>query len=40
MRVRARVARLELAETFTIAQGSSDHEDVVQVELEHDGLVG
>jgi L-Ala-D/L-Glu epimerase len=40
MRVRARVVRLELAETFTIAQGSSDHEDVVQVELEHDGLVG
>jgi L-Ala-D/L-Glu epimerase len=40
MRVRARVARLELAETFTIARGSSDHEDVVQVELAHDGLVG
>jgi L-Ala-D/L-Glu epimerase len=40
MRVRAHVARLELAETFTIARGSSDHEDVVQVELEHDGLVG
>jgi L-alanine-DL-glutamate epimerase-like enolase superfamily enzyme len=40
MRVRARVARLELAETFTISRGSSDHEDVVQVELEHDGIVG
>ena len=40
MRVSGRVARLELAETFTIARGSSDHEDVVQVELEHDGLVG
>jgi L-Ala-D/L-Glu epimerase len=40
MRVRARVTRLELAETFTISRGSSDHEDVVQVELEHDGIVG
>ncbi len=38
MRVSARVARLELARTFTIARGSSDHEDVLQVELEHDGI--
>ena len=40
MRVRAQVARLTLADAFTIARGSSTHEDVLQVELEHDGIVG
>jgi L-alanine-DL-glutamate epimerase-like enolase superfamily enzyme len=34
----ARTATLALAETFTIARGSSDSEDVVLVSLEHDGI--
>src|SRR3954453_23391965 len=36
----ARTVTLALAETFTIARGSSDHEDVVVVELAHDGIPG
>jgi L-Ala-D/L-Glu epimerase / N-acetyl-D-glutamate racemase len=36
----ARTVTLALAETFTIARGSSDSEDVVVVELEHDGITG
>jgi L-alanine-DL-glutamate epimerase-like enolase superfamily enzyme len=40
MELRAHRASLLLAETFTIARHSSDVEEVVQVELEHDGLVG
>jgi L-Ala-D/L-Glu epimerase / N-acetyl-D-glutamate racemase len=40
MELRARRASLLLAETFTIARHSRDVEEVVQVELEHDGLVG
>ena len=35
-----RTHTLRLAETFTIARGSSDEETVVQVELEHDGIIG
>jgi L-alanine-DL-glutamate epimerase-like enolase superfamily enzyme len=31
---------LRLAETFTIARGSVDEDTVVQVRLEHDGVVG
>jgi L-Ala-D/L-Glu epimerase len=40
MEVRARIVRLHLAETFVISRESRDWEDVVQVEVEHDGLVG
>lgn len=40
MELRARRASLLLAETFTIARHSRDVEEVVQLELEHDGLVG
>ena len=36
----ARTVTLALAETFTIARGSSDSEDVVVVSLEHDGITG
>src|SRR5215207_2712456 len=38
--VRIRTASLALAEEFGIARGSRTTQDVVQVELEHDGLVG
>jgi L-alanine-DL-glutamate epimerase-like enolase superfamily enzyme len=40
MQLSVRRLRLPLAETFTIARDSRDHEDVVVVALEHDGLVG
>jgi L-alanine-DL-glutamate epimerase-like enolase superfamily enzyme len=40
MELRARMVSLTLAETFTIARQSRDVEEVVHVELEHDGLVG
>jgi L-alanine-DL-glutamate epimerase-like enolase superfamily enzyme len=40
MELSARVVSLELAETFVIARESSDTADVVEVEIEHDGLVG
>jgi L-alanine-DL-glutamate epimerase-like enolase superfamily enzyme len=40
MKLRARMVSLTLAETFTIARQSRDVEEVVHVELEHDGLVG
>ena len=36
----ARIVTLRLAETFVIARESSDEEDVVQVELRHDGVSG
>jgi L-alanine-DL-glutamate epimerase-like enolase superfamily enzyme len=36
----ARIVRLRLAETFVIARESRDEEDVVQVELTHDGVTG
>jgi L-alanine-DL-glutamate epimerase-like enolase superfamily enzyme len=35
-----RTVSLALAEEFGIARGSRTHQDVVQVELEHDGTVG
>ena len=40
MEVRARIVRLHLAETFVISREARDWEDVVHVEVEHDGLVG
>jgi L-alanine-DL-glutamate epimerase-like enolase superfamily enzyme len=40
MQLRARTVSLTLAETFTIARQSRDVEDVVHVEIEHDGIVG
>ena len=40
MRLTARTATLELAETFVIARSAQDTADVVYVELEHDGITG
>ena len=40
MELRATTASLALAEEFGIARGSRTSQTVVQVELEHDGLVG
>jgi L-Ala-D/L-Glu epimerase / N-acetyl-D-glutamate racemase len=40
MELRATTAQLALAEEFGIARGSRTTQSVVQVELEHDGLVG
>ncbi len=40
MELTARIATLRLAETFVIARESSDEEEVLQVELRHDGVVG
>ena len=40
MEIRAHVITLALAESFEIARGSSDFEDVLIVELEHDGVIG
>lgn len=40
MRSSARIVRLHLAETFVIARETSNYDDVVQVELEHGGVVG
>ncbi|HSX22622.1 MAG TPA: dipeptide epimerase [Gaiellaceae bacterium] len=40
MQVSARIDTLELAETFVIARGARDAEDVVQVELLHGGVRG
>ncbi len=40
MVVTARIERLRLAETFTIARESQDEADVVQVEISHDGVTG
>jgi L-Ala-D/L-Glu epimerase len=40
MDVTARIATLELAETFVISRESQDTADVVQVEIRHDGLSG
>jgi len=36
----ARIVTLRLAETFVIARESSDEDDVVQVELRHEGVSG
>jgi L-Ala-D/L-Glu epimerase len=40
MEVSARVATLELAETFVISRESTDTAEVVQVEIRHDGQTG
>jgi L-Ala-D/L-Glu epimerase len=40
VKVSVRTQSLRLAETFTIARGSTDVEDVVVVEIEHDGITG
>jgi L-alanine-DL-glutamate epimerase-like enolase superfamily enzyme len=40
MDVSARVVTLELAETFVIARDSADTAEVVQVEIQHDGVSG
>jgi L-alanine-DL-glutamate epimerase-like enolase superfamily enzyme len=40
MELRARKTRLTLAERFTTARSSRGVQDVVQVELEHDGIAG
>src|SRR6266567_1817652 len=40
MNLNARIVTLQLAETFTIARGSEDEAEVVQVELTHDGKTG
>jgi L-alanine-DL-glutamate epimerase-like enolase superfamily enzyme len=36
----ARIVSLELAETFTIARGSQDVADVVEIEIKHEGVSG
>jgi L-alanine-DL-glutamate epimerase-like enolase superfamily enzyme len=36
----ARIVSLDLAETFTIARGSQDVADVVEVEIRHEGVSG
>jgi len=40
MELTATIATLRLAETFVISRESRDEEEVVQVELRHEGLVG
>ena len=40
MQLRARTVTLPLADEFAIARGSRTTQEVVQLELEHDGLVG
>jgi L-Ala-D/L-Glu epimerase len=40
MELTARIATLELAETFVISRESQDTAEVVQVELSHDGVSG
>jgi L-alanine-DL-glutamate epimerase-like enolase superfamily enzyme len=40
MDITARIATLELAETFVISRESQDTAEVVQVELHHDGVSG
>jgi L-alanine-DL-glutamate epimerase-like enolase superfamily enzyme len=40
MEVEARIARVELAETFVISRDASDYADVLQVALSHDGVTG
>jgi L-Ala-D/L-Glu epimerase len=40
MRLAVRHAKLPLAETFTIARESREEEEVLYVELEHEGVVG
>jgi L-Ala-D/L-Glu epimerase / N-acetyl-D-glutamate racemase len=40
MQLSARIVSLELAETFTIARGSQDTAEVVEVEIRHEGVSG
>ena len=40
MEVAARIVTLELAETFVISRESADTADVVQVEIQHEGVSG
>src|SRR6478672_9657785 len=40
MELSARIVTLELAETFTIARGSQDTAEVVEVEIRHEGVSG
>ena len=40
MQLSARIVSLELAETFTIARGSQDTADVVEVEIRHGDVSG
>jgi L-alanine-DL-glutamate epimerase-like enolase superfamily enzyme len=40
VKLTARIATLELAETFVIARSSQDTADVVFVEIEHEGVTG
>ena len=40
MDVSARIVSLDLAETFTIARGSQDVAEVVEVEIRHEGVSG
>ncbi len=40
MKLTARTATVELAETFTISRGAEDEAEVVQVEVEHEGVSG
>jgi L-alanine-DL-glutamate epimerase-like enolase superfamily enzyme len=40
MRLSARIATIELAETFVIARSAQDSADVVYVELEHESVIG
>ena len=40
MKLTARIATLELAETFVISRSAQDTADVVYVEIEHDGVTG
>jgi L-alanine-DL-glutamate epimerase-like enolase superfamily enzyme len=40
VKVSAEIVVLELAETFVIARGARDQEEVVVVTVEHDGVVG
>ena len=40
LELRARTVSLPLAETFTIARGGAQRDELVRVEVEHDGIVG
>ena len=40
MELKTRIVSLELAETFTIARGSQDVADVVEIEIRHEGMSG
>ena len=40
MELSARIATLELRETFVISREARDAEDVLWVEIEHDGVTG